>query len=132
MKGKALLCADQHDRAFLRADRARPQDRPWPDHGASWVGFEEWRETVGPRKRARHKLDRKIKAEAKWVVEASRPGASAISRVRIGGTARNAVFQISPHRAPHSSSSTGQQSGKRVIEAKGISKIYGDKTIVQH
>ncbi|HMO73344.1 MAG TPA: ATP-binding cassette domain-containing protein, partial [Paracoccaceae bacterium] len=62
-----------HDRAFLRRlSRATL----WIDRGqvrrreAGFDGFEDWRETVWAEEdEARHKLDRKIRAEAKWAVE---------------------------------------------------------------
>ena len=62
-----------HDRAFLRAltratlwvDRGQVRRR---EHG--FDGFEEWREEIWEQEdEARHKLDRKIKAEARWAVE---------------------------------------------------------------
>ena len=62
-----------HDRAFLRA---LTRATLWVDRGevrrreSGFDGFEEWRETVWAEEDdARHKLDRKIKAEAKWAVE---------------------------------------------------------------
>ena len=62
-----------HDRAFLRAltkatlsiDRGEVRRRE-----SEFEGFEDWRETIWAEEdEARHKLDRKIKAEAKWAVE---------------------------------------------------------------
>src|SRR5690606_14287632 len=62
-----------HDRAFLRA---LSKTTLWIDRGevrrreAGFEGFEDWRETIWAEEdEARHKLDRKIKAEAKWAVE---------------------------------------------------------------
>ena len=62
-----------HDRAFLRA---LSKATLWIDRGqirrreSGFDGFEEWRETVWAEEDdARHKLDRKIKHEAKWAVE---------------------------------------------------------------
>jgi ATP-binding cassette subfamily F protein uup len=125
-----------HDRAFLRA---LTRATLWIDRGqikrreAGFDGFEEWRESVWAEEdEARHKLDRKIKAEAKWAVE----GISA-RRKRNQGRVR----ALADLRAERSSQirrqgtaqlelDSGTQSGKRVIEAKGISKIFGDKIIV--
>ena len=70
---RAAFVLISHDRAFLRA---LSKATLWIDRGqvrrrdAGFEGFEEWRETVWAEEDdARHKLDRKIKAEAKWAVE---------------------------------------------------------------
>jgi ABC transport system ATP-binding/permease protein len=127
-----------HDRAFLRQ---LTKQTLWIDRGqvrrreSGFDGFEEWRETVWAEEdEARHKLDRKIKAEAKWAVE----GISA-RRKRNQGRVR-ALAEL---RAERSSQirrqgtaamdlEVGQQSGKRVIEAKGIGKMFGSKTILNN
>ncbi len=127
-----------HDRAFLRA---LTRATLWIDRGqikrreAGFDGFEEWRETVWAEEdEARHKLDRKIKAEAKWAVE----GISARRKRNQGRVRALAALreerssQIRRQGTAQLELDSGQQSGKRVIEAKGISKIYGDKTIVQN
>ncbi|TKA94570.1 ABC-F family ATP-binding cassette domain-containing protein, partial [Cereibacter changlensis] len=125
-----------HDRAFLRA---LTRATLWVDRGqvrrreSGFDGFEEWRETVWAEEdEARHKLDRKIKAEARWAVE----GISA-RRKRNQGRVR----ALAALRAERSSQirrqgvaamelESGPTSGKRVIEAKGISKAFGDKPIL--
>ncbi|MCC6000921.1 MAG: ABC-F family ATP-binding cassette domain-containing protein, partial [Pararhodobacter sp.] len=72
-EGRAAFLLISHDRAFLNAlsravlwlDRGqiRRMDQPFDR-------FEDWRETVwAAEDDARHKLDRKIKAEARWAVE---------------------------------------------------------------
>ncbi|MBK5923123.1 elongation factor 3 [Rhodovulum sulfidophilum] len=126
-----------HDRAFLRnltratlwIDRGgvRRQDR-------GFAGFEDWRDKVwADEDEARHKLDRKIKAESRWAVEgisarrkrnqgrlralhAMRDDRSAM--IRRQGTAAMAL-------------EAGPKSGKRVIEASGISKSFGDRVILR-
>ncbi len=126
-----------HDRTFLRA---LTRATLWIDRGQirrrelGFEGFEEWRETVWAEEDdARHKLDRKIKAEAKWAVE----GISA-RRKRNQGRVR-ALAEL---RAERSSQirrqstaamefESGQASGKRVIEAKGIAKSFGDTMILK-
>lgn len=120
-----------HDRAFLRAltrgtlwvDRAQVRRR---DQG--FDGFEEWRETIWAEEdEARHKLDRKIKAEAKWAVE----GISARrkrnqGRVRALAALRDErASQIRRQGTAALELDSGQTSGKRVIEAKGICKAFG-------
>ncbi|WP_189409580.1 ABC-F family ATP-binding cassette domain-containing protein [Neogemmobacter tilapiae] len=126
-----------HDRAFLKA---LSKATLWIDRGqvrrreSGFDGFEEWRDTVWAEEdEARHKLDRKIKAEAKWAVE----GISA-RRKRNQGRVR----ALAALRAERSSQirrqgtaalelEAGQQSGKRVIEAKGLSLAFADKVIVR-
>ena len=70
---RAAFVLISHDRAFLRA---LSKATLWIDRGevrrreAGFEGFEDWRETIWAEEDdARHKLDRKIKAEAKWAVE---------------------------------------------------------------
>ncbi|MDB5660306.1 MAG: elongation factor 3 [Cypionkella sp.] len=126
-----------HDRAFLRA---LTRATLWIDRGqvkrreAGFDGFEEWRETVWAEEdEARHKLDRKIKAEAKWAVE----GISARRKRNQGRVRALAALrdergaQIRRQGTAMMELESGTQSGKRVIEARGISKIFGDKIIVQ-
>ncbi|MFN3275974.1 MAG: ABC-F family ATP-binding cassette domain-containing protein [Paracoccus sp. (in: a-proteobacteria)] len=126
-----------HDRAFLRR---LTKATLWIDRGAvrrqerGFEGFEEWREaTWAAEDDARHKLDRKIKAEAKWAVE----GISA-RRKRNQGRVR----ALADLRAERSSQirrqgtaamafDAGTTSGKRVVEARGISKAFGDKIILR-
>jgi ATP-binding cassette subfamily F protein uup len=126
-----------HDRAFLRA---LSKATLWIDRGqvrrreAGFDGFEDWRETVWAEEdEARHKLDRKIKAEARWAVE----GISARRKRNQGRVRALAALraersaQIRRQGAAALELEAGPQSGKRVIEAKGISKRFGDLTILQ-
>ena len=137
---KSTRCAYvliSHDRAFLRA---MTKATHWIDRGevrrreTGFDGFEEWRETVWAEEdEARHKLDRKIKHEAKWAVE----GISARRKRNMGR-----VRALADLRAERSSQirrqgtaamefEGGVVSGKKVIEAVGISKSYGDKTLIK-
>ncbi|HEY0213631.1 MAG TPA: ATP-binding cassette domain-containing protein [Paenirhodobacter sp.] len=125
-----------HDRAFLRnLTRATL----WIDRGQvrrqerGFEAFEEWREQVWTEEdEARHKLDRKIKAEAKWAVE----GISArrkrnMGRVRaLQDLREQRAGQIRRQGVAAMEIDSGNQSGKRVIEAQGLEKRFGDKTIV--
>ncbi len=126
-----------HDRAFLRA---LTKATLWIDRGevrrreSRFDGFEEWRETIWAEEdEARHKLDRKIKAEAKWAVE----GISA-RRKRNQGRVRalqalraERASQIRRQGTAALELESGPVSGKKVIEAKGLTKTFGDKTIVR-
>jgi len=127
-----------HDRAFLRA---LTRATLWIDRGevrrreSGFDGFEEWRETVWAEEdEARHKLDRKIKHEAKWAVE----GISARRKRNMGRVRalqalraeRSAQIRRQGTAALELESTT--TSGKKVIEAVGISKTYGDKTLIKN
>ena len=126
-----------HDRAFLRnLTRATL----WIDRGQvrrqerGFEAFEEWREQIWAEEdEARHKLDRKIKAEAKWAVE----GISArrkrnMGRVRALQDLRaERAGQIRRQGVAAMELESGTVSGKRVIEAKGLTKTFGEKAIVR-
>ncbi|MBM2577859.1 ATP-binding cassette domain-containing protein [Jannaschia sp. Os4] len=126
-----------HDRAFLRA---LTRATLWVDRGAvrrqerGFDRFEEWRDaTFAEEDMQRHKLDRRIKAEARWAVE----GISA-RRKRNQGRVRalqamraERAGQIRRQGTAALELDGGPQSGKRVIDARGLSKAYGDRTIVR-
>lgn len=125
-----------HDRAVLRA---LTRATLWVDRGqvlrqeTGFEGFEDWREkTWAEEDDARHKLDRKIKAEARWAVE----GISARrkrnqGRVRALGALRaERSAQIRRQGTAAMELEAGPQSGKRVIEAKGISKTFDGRPIL--
>ncbi|HCQ64343.1 MAG TPA: elongation factor 3 [Rhodobacteraceae bacterium] len=125
-----------HDRAFLRA---LTKATLWIDRGQvrrqerGFEAFEAWRDkTWDEEDTARHKLDRKIKAEARWAVE----GISArrkrnMGRVRALQELRaDRAGQIRRQGAAAMALDAGPKSGKLVIEARGISKTYGDRTIL--
>ena len=126
-----------HDRAFLRAlSRATL----WIDRGEvrrqdqSFDAFEAWRDKVWEEEDLqRHKLNRKIKAEARWAVE----GISA-RRKRNQGRVRalqalraERAGQIKRQGAAAMELEAGPKSGRRVIEAKGLSLELGGKRIVK-
>lgn len=126
-----------HDRRFLteltRAtlwiDRGRVarQDKGFAD-------FESWRDkTWEDEDMQRHKLDRKIKAEARWAVE----GISA-RRTRNQGRLRalqdmrkDRAAQIRRQGAAAMELSSGPKSGRKVIEASGLHHAFGDKQIIK-
>lgn len=127
-----------HDRALLR-DLTRAT--LWVDRGQvrrherGFEHFEDWRETVWAEEdEARHKLDRKIKAEAKWAVE----GISARRKRNQGRVRALAALraeragQIRRQGTAALALEGGSASGKRVIEAVGLAKSFGDKVIVRN
>ncbi|NNF73034.1 MAG: ABC-F family ATP-binding cassette domain-containing protein, partial [Rhodobacteraceae bacterium] len=135
---KSAFLLISHDRAFLRAltratfwlDRGvlRRQDKGFTD-------FEVWRDTVWEEEDlARHKLDRKIKAEARWAVE----GISA-RRKRNQGRVRALQALRAERREMISRAGTaamgfssGQKSGRLVADLVDVSKRYGDKLILRN
>ncbi|WP_341366215.1 ATP-binding cassette domain-containing protein [Yoonia sp. BS5-3] len=126
-----------HDRAFLRA---LTRATLWIDRGQvrraeqGFERFEEWRDKIWEEEdQQRHKLNRKIKAEARWAVE----GISA-RRKRNQGRVR-ALQELRAERAAQIkrqgtaalSFEGGQASGRKVIEAFGLSKSFAGKQIVK-
>ncbi|MEP1614232.1 MAG: ATP-binding cassette domain-containing protein [Roseobacter sp.] len=133
-KGFILI---SHDRAFLRAlSRATL----WIDRGKvrrqekGFEAFEAWRDTVWEEEDTqRHKLNRKIKSEARWAVE----GISA-RRKRNQGRVRalqdlraERASQIKRQGAAAMSIEAGPKSGRKVIEVKEITKSFGERTILR-
>ena len=126
-----------HDRAFLRA---LTRATLWIDRGAvrraeeGFDGFEAWRDKIWEDEDTqRHKLNRKIKAEARWAVE----GISA-RRKRNQGRVRalqdlraERASQIMRQGTAAMTFQGGSASGKKVIEAVGLAKTYDGKSIVK-
>ncbi len=133
---KAGFVLISHDRAFLRA---LTRATLWIDRGevrrrdAGFAGFEDWRDKMWDEEDTqRHKLNRKIKAEARWAVE----GISA-RRKRNQGRVRalqdlraERAGQIKRQGTAAMAFDGGPVSGKKVIEATGLTQAYDDKQIV--
>ncbi|MBV7379647.1 ABC-F family ATP-binding cassette domain-containing protein [Maritimibacter dapengensis] len=126
-----------HDRAFLNA---LTRATLWIDRGRvrrqeeGFAKFEIWRDKVWEDEDvARHKLDRKIKAEARWAVE----GISARrkrnqGRVRaLGELRKERAAQIKRQGTAAMALDTGPKSGRKVIEAEGLSKTFDGRTILR-
>ncbi|MCL4188967.1 MAG: ATP-binding cassette domain-containing protein [Rhodobacteraceae bacterium] len=134
---RAAVVLISHDRAFLHAIARATL---WLDRGVlrrregGFEGFEAWREeTWAAEDVARHKLDRRIRAEARWAVE----GISARRR-RNQGRLR-ALAALRGERAAMLRRSgtaalaleSGPVSGRLVIEADRVSKRFGDRVILR-
>ncbi len=134
-KGFVLI---SHDRRFLsELTRATL----WIDRGQvarqerGFEAFEAWRDKAWEEEdQQRHKLDRKIKAEARWAVE----GISA-RRKRNQGRLRalqdmrkERASQIRRQGAAAMEMASGPKSGKKVIEAQGVTHAFDDKQIVRN
>jgi ABC transport system ATP-binding/permease protein len=126
-----------HDRAFLRA---LARATLWIDRGQvrrldkGFEAFEDWRDTVWAEEdEARHKLERKIKAEGKWAVE----GISARRKRNQGRVRALAALRdergamIRRQGVAGMALESGTTSGRLVVEVKGISKSYGDRVILK-
>ena len=135
---RAAFVLISHDRAFLRnLTRATL----WIDRGQvrraeeGFDGFEEWRDKLWEEEdQQRHKLNRKIKAEARWAVE----GISA-RRKRNQGRVRALAelraeksSQIMRQGTAAMAFDGGSTSGKKVVEAVGLFKAYDGKQIVNN
>jgi len=135
---RAAFVLISHDRAFLRnLTRATL----WIDRGQvrraeeGFDGFEEWRDKLWEEEdQQRHKLNRKIKAEARWAVE----GISA-RRKRNQGRVRaladlraEKAGQIKRQGTAAMAFDGGSTSGKKVVEATGLFKTYDGKQIVKN
>ncbi|MBO9464815.1 ATP-binding cassette domain-containing protein [Tropicibacter sp. R15_0] len=127
-----------HDRRFLtELTRATL----WIDRGQvrrqekGFAAFEAWRDKAWEDEdMQRHKLDRKIKAEARWAVE----GISA-RRKRNQGRVRalqdlrkERASQIKRQGQAAMDLASGPKSGKKVIDAKGVTHAFGDKPIIRN
>jgi ABC transport system ATP-binding/permease protein len=134
---KSALVLISHDRRFLEnLSRATV----WIDRGVSrrmekgFAHFEVWRDEVFEQEEVdQQKLAQKIKREEHWMtygVTARRK--RNMRRVRELADLRK---QKREHRGPQGNAklnvTEAEASGKLVIEAKSISKTYGDRTIVK-
>ena len=133
---RAAYVLISHDRAFLRA---LTRATLWIDRGQvrrqekGFDAFEAWRDTIWEEEdMQRHKLNRLIKSEARWAVE----GISArrkrnMGRVRALRDLRaERSSQIKRQGTADFALDSSPKSGRKVIEAEGVSKGFGDKQIV--
>ena len=126
-----------HDRRFLED---LSQATVWLDRGRTrrqekgFKHFESWRdEALAQEEIEQHKLDRKIAMEEDWV----RYGVTARRKRNVGRMARLGELrqarreQLRPTGAVKLVASEADEGGTRVIEARNISKSYGDRPIVK-
>jgi ATP-binding cassette subfamily F protein uup len=133
----AAMVIISHDRRFLeKLTRATV----WLDRGQArraelpFGKFEAWRdETLAEEDMRQHKLDRKIVAEEHWV----HGGVTGRRKRNVRRMAELAKLRQArrDHRAAvgtaQLAAAEAEQSGTLVIEAKGISKSFGDRAIVR-
>ncbi|WP_444739776.1 ABC-F family ATP-binding cassette domain-containing protein [Phaeobacter bryozoorum] len=134
---RAAFVLISHDRAFLRA---LTRATLWVDRGQvrrqekGFDAFEAWRDKIWEEEdQQRHKLNRLIKSESRWAVE----GISArrkrnMGRVRaLQDLKEERSSQIKRQGTAELALDAGPKSGRKVIEAEGLTKSYGDKAIVR-
>jgi ATP-binding cassette subfamily F protein uup len=135
---RCALVLISHDRRFLtNLSRATA----WLDRGQikqidrGFAGFEAWRdEVLAEEEREQHKLDRKIVNEEHWL----RYGVSGRRKRNVKRLANLHALrqQRRDYRGAAGSANLAaaeaDKSGKLVIEAKGASKSYGDRKIVDN
>ncbi len=135
MRSSVVLIS--HDRRFLTSlSRATV----WLDRGRTrrlergFAAFEAWRDDLlEQEERDRHKLERRIANEENWV----RYGVTARRKRNVGRMERLAGLRGEFRDARRAvgdvklAATEGRLSGKLVIEAEGVSKAYGARTIVR-
>jgi len=136
-RSSSALVVISHDRRFLeRVSRATV----WLDRGRTrrldkgFAHFEEWRDTIlEEEEREQHKLGRQIVREEHWL----RYGVTARRKrnMRRLGELQTMRKSFRGHKGAEGvatmTASDAQESGKLVIEAKSISKSFGDLTVVK-
>ena len=136
-RSRGALVLISHDRRFLsKLSRATA----WLDRGKirqidrGFAAFEGWREEVlAEEEREQHKLDRKIVDEEHWL----RYGVSGRRKRNVKRLANLHALraQRRNYRGTAGSAdltaSEAEKSGRLVIEAKAVSKAYGDRKIVE-
>ena len=136
--GRKSFVVISHDRAFLKE---LTKTTFWIDRGEfrrldqGFKSFENWRDKVWQEEDdQRHKLSRKIRAEARWAVE----GISARRKRNMGRVRALAELraeksaQIKRQSSAAMAFSSGQKSGAKVIEAKNLSLAFGRLQILSN
>jgi ATP-binding cassette subfamily F protein uup len=133
---RTALVIISHDRRFLST---LSRSTVWLDRGCTrriergFAHFEEWRDMLlAEEEREQHKLDRRIVAEEHWmrygVTGRRKRNMRRVGNLQALREARR-TYRGSTGDANITAGSAGQ-SGVLVIEAKNISKTYGDRPIV--
>ncbi len=136
-QSRAALVLISHDRRFLEK---LSRTTVWLDRGKArrvelpFSGFEAWRDQqLADEETQQHKIDRKIVAENGWV----HGGVTARRKRNVRRMAELAKLRQTrkEYRAVQGkatlSVAEAEQSSSLVIEAKGISKSFGDTTVVR-
>ena len=134
---KALVLIS-HDRRFLEN---LSQAVVWLDRGQArrmeqgFGGFEDWRDTVLEQEDAeRHRRDRKIMQELDWLAH----GRSARRKRNLGRLGRldhlrqGRREELKQLGTVKMDAAEAESSGTKVIDAKGISKSFGDRLVIRN
>ncbi len=134
---KSAIVLISHDRRFLEN---LSQATVWLDRGRArrmdrgFAHFEQWRDGVlEEEEREQHKLDRKIVAEEHWL----RYGVTARRKRNVRRLGE--LHALRDKRRTHNhaqgnvslAAGDAEASGKQVIEARGLTKSYGERAIVK-
>jgi ATP-binding cassette subfamily F protein uup len=134
----AAIVTVSHDRRFLAT---LSRSTVWLDRGRvrrierGFAAFETWRdERLAEEERERHKLDRKIAAEADWV----RYGVTARRKRNVRRLAALEALRDArrnrrdPTGRAVITATQAEQSGTLVIDAEGLTKTYGGRPVVRN
>ncbi len=134
---KAALVLISHDRRFLTN---LSRTTVWLDRGRThraetgFGGFEAWRDRlIEEEETAQHKLDRKIVREEHWM----RYGVTARRKRNVRRVAELAALRQARREQRKAAgraemtANVAESSGALVIEAKGLTKSFGERTIVR-
>jgi len=134
----AALVLISHDRRFLEN---LSQAVVWLDRGQTrrmeqgFAGFENWRDTVLEQEDAeRHKCDRKIVQELDWLAHgrSARRKRNQGRLARLGQLRQGRREELKQLGRVRMEAAEAETSGTKVIDAKGISKSFGDRTVIRN
>ncbi len=134
---RSAIVLISHDRRFLEN---LTRSTLWIDRGKShlleksFTHFENWRDTVLEQEELdAHKLDRKIVREEHWLTHGV-SGRRKRNMKRLGNLAelrRQRAERLKPTGDVTISVADGEASGKLVIRAEKISKVFGERVLVR-
>jgi ATP-binding cassette subfamily F protein uup len=135
MRGALVLIS--HDRRFLEnLSRAVV----WLDRGETrrleqgFAAFEGWRDaTLEAEELERHKRDRKIAVELDWLAHgrSARRKRNQGRLARLNDLRKGRREELKVMGSVKMEAMEGGESGTKVIDAKGVSKSFGDRTIIR-
>ncbi|HEY4275979.1 MAG TPA: ATP-binding cassette domain-containing protein [Rhizomicrobium sp.] len=134
---RSALVLISHDRRFLEnLSRAVV----WLDRGQTkrldqgFAAFENWRDAVLEQEELeRHKRDRKIANELDWLAHgrSARRKRNQGRLARLNSLRKGRREELKSLGTVKMEAMEGGTSGTKVIEAKGVTKSFGDKTVIQ-
>ncbi|HWC62994.1 MAG TPA: ATP-binding cassette domain-containing protein [Rhizomicrobium sp.] len=134
---RAALVLISHDRRFLEnLSRAVI----WLDRGKTkrldqgFATFENWREMLMEQEELeRHKLNRKIVQELDWLAHgrSARRKRNQGRLARLGDLRKSRREQLKAMGSVKLEAAEAETSGTKVIDAKGVFKNFGDKTVIK-